>query len=258
MTEQEIFQTLGPFVHPIVRATGPDTLEFVGSGFLLKTSEMVTLITAAHVLDHHDGECSPLFLPTEYGTIPIQGTSYSSAFTDGATRRNDKFDVAAIMLEQGICEKLAGVSCVSSEMLHLTDINDPALPYVAIGFPVKKADKRIDYENKALEPELYGFITDEADSSKYEKLGVARDSHLAINFEKKNMFFSSGVKKGEAPNLNGLSGSPIWGLLHKSETELKAVIVAVLTEHHQGSIKAVLGTRLSAIPKQLSNLSSET
>jgi hypothetical protein len=257
MTEQEIVETLSPFVHPIVRATGPDTLEYVGSGFLLKNNETITLITAAHVLDHHDGELSPLFISTENGTIPIKGVAYSSAITEGATRRNDKFDVAAITLDQEICGKLSGVSCVSPEMLHLSDTNDSALGYVAMGFPVKRADKRIDYKNKALEPALYGFVTGEADTSKYERLDVIRDNHLAINFEKKNMFSSSGAKKSEAPNLNGLSGSPIWALIRKSEGELTAVIVAVLIEHHQSDIKAVLGTRLSSIPRQFLNLSPE-
>jgi hypothetical protein len=135
-------------------------------------------------------------------------------------------------------------------MLDVTNINDSALPYFVMGYPVKKSNKSIDKENKVLaEPELYGFLAVEADGSTYEKMSVVRDSHLALNFDKKKVFSSSSIQR-TAPDLNGLSGTPIWGLVRKSETEVKAMVVAILIEHHQRDIKAVLGTRLSGIPKQ--------
>ncbi|MCL7421788.1 MAG: serine protease [Methylobacter sp.] len=250
MNEQEIFDTYSRFIHPIVRATGPDSGEFVGSGFLLKSDETIKLITAAHVLDHHDGEFSPLFIPTENGTVRIKGACYSSVVADGSTRKADKIDIAVITLDQDICERLCGVSCLTPEMLDVTNIHDSALPYFVMGYPVKKSNTSIDKEIKVLEPELYGFLTVEADCEAYEKMSVVRDSHLALSFDKKKVFSSSGVQR-TAPDLNGLSGSPVWGLVRKSETEVKAMVVAILIEHHQRAIKAVLGTRLSGIPKAI-------
>jgi hypothetical protein len=109
MTEQEIFDTYSRFIHPIMRATSPDSVEFVGSGFLLKSDETIKLITAAHVLDHHDGELSPLFIPTENGMVRIKGTSCKTVVADGSTRKADKIDIAVITLDQDIYERLCGV-----------------------------------------------------------------------------------------------------------------------------------------------------
>lgn len=244
MTDREIVDTLGPFVQAIVGATSTKSVEFVGSGFLLKQNSTIKLVTAAHVLDHHDENNSPLFIATTNGCVRVEGAACSSPIAEGAQRKDDKIDLAVVILRADSCLKLREISFVSCDMLDLNNVHDRTLGYFAMGFPVKKSNKLIDQASKVLEPEIYGFHVEEADDQTYKKLGVSQVSHLVLNFDKKKMFSETGVQR-TAPDLNGLSGTPIWGLVRKNATEIKAMIVAILTEHHQRDLEAVVGTRVS-------------
>lgn len=245
MTDRELGDMLGPFVQAIVDATTTESVEFVGSGFLLRQDSAIKLVTAAHVLDHHDESRSPLFIATPTGCVRVEGAACSSPIAKGAQRKDDKIDLAVVILGADSCLKLREISFVSCDMLDTNNVHDRTLGYFAMGFPVKKSNKLINQANKVLEPEIYGFHVEEADDRTYKKLGVSQASHLVLNFDKKKMFSETGVRR-TAPDLNGLSGTPIWGLVRKSATEVKAMIVAILTEHHQGTLKAVVGTRVSA------------
>ncbi|MFZ5766276.1 MAG: hypothetical protein ACOY4H_11880 [Thermodesulfobacteriota bacterium] len=244
MTDRELVNMLGPFVQAIVGATSTESVEFVGSGFLLKQNNTIKLVTAAHVLDHHDENDSPLFIATTTGCVRVEGDAFISPIAMGAQRKDDKIDLAVVILGADSCTKLREISFVSYDMLDINNVHDRTLGYFAMGFPVKKSNKLIDQANKVLEPEIYGFHVEEAEDRIYEKLGVSQASHLVLNFNKKKMFSETGGQR-TAPDLNGLSGTPIWGLVRKSATEVKAMIVAILTEHHQGALKAVVGTRVS-------------
>lgn len=244
MTEREIVDMLGPFVQTIVGATSTESVEFVGSGFLLKQNNTIKLVTAAHVLDHYDESRSPLFIATTTGCVRVEGDAFSSVVANGAQRKDDKIDMAVVILGADSCGRLQDISYVYHEMLDITNMSDPTLGYFAMGFPVKKSNKLIDKVNQVLEPELYGFHAEEAKEEIYQKLGLCQESHLVLNFDKKKMFAETGVQR-TAPDLNGLSGTPIWGMVKKSATEEKAMIVAILTEHHQGAFKAVVGSRIN-------------
>jgi len=244
MAIKKIFDLLSPFVQTIVGATNSESVEFVGSGFLLRQNDTIKLVTAAHVLDHHDENKSPLFLATTTGCVRVEGDSCSSVAAQGTERKGDKIDMAVVILGTEICSKLQEISFVTPDMLDLDNNHDPTLGYFAMGFPVKKSNKLIDKANKVLEPELYGFHVDEADKRIYRKLGLSQESHLVLNFDKKKLLSEIGLQR-TAPDLYGLSGTPIWGMVRKSATEVKPMIVAILIEHHQGAFKAVVGTKLS-------------
>lgn len=250
MTEQEIADILSPFVQAIMRATSSEAVEFVGSGFLLNNNNTIRLVTAAHVIDLHDEEKSPLFIATDTGFVRIKGDSCSTVVKNGAKRNDDKIDIAVVTLDADINAKFRNISFVIPEMLDLTNIHDSSLGYFAMGFPVKRSNKSIDQIIKVAEPELYIFHAAEADECTFEKLGVRKESHIVLDFEKKRVFSTTGVRR-TAPDLNGLSGTPIWGMVRTNAAEVKAKIVAILTEHHQRDIKAVLGMRLCGLPPEL-------
>ena len=71
---------------------------------------------------------------------------------------------------------------------------------------------------------------------------------LLIHFNKKEVY-SDTQKKITAPDLNGMSGTPIWGFTGGSEK-----IVAILTDHVKREKKVVLGRRVNDIRSWLNDL----
>jgi hypothetical protein len=60
-----------------------------------------------------------------------------------------------------------------------------------------------------IKPSLYIAGCHEA-AEKYAEVGTNREQHLMLSFDKKNVYAREGQRR-IAPNLNGMSGAPIWG-----------------------------------------------
>jgi hypothetical protein len=246
ISERKMADLLFPYVRSVLGAKDKETPEFVGSGILLKSHGCLYLITAAHVMDHFDEEKYPLFLDGIDGLVAISGEEICSYTEDIIKRKDDKHDISIVKLRKEMQSRLESAYFIVFQKMDLIGEHDPHLGYFCVGIPSKRGDKSIDKNNSLITPEPYGLFAKEADCEIYDKLNVDKKTHLALSFNAKKAYSQDRVKR-TAPSLNGLSGAPIWGVIKKSNTEIQAVIVAILIEYHQKDIKSVLGTRVEEV-----------
>jgi len=244
MAEEQIVNSLSPYVRAVMGAPTTSTVEFLGSGWLLEHHNNVLLVTAAHVTDRVH-ENYPIFVDSlNDRLVQVAGEIFASPTNDPSRRKDDKHDVAIVRLEPSAVAKLSDTPRLKIQNLDLTGESKYENGFIALGYPITKNKKAIDGSN--IRPEIYCLHSMQADQSAYQALGVTDKDHIVIHFNKKAVFSSSQEKRA-APNLNGLSGTPIWGSTESNE----AKVFAVLTEHHQGSIKAILGTKVTSVFKML-------
>ena len=244
MSESELVDLLFPYVRSIFGAKNEETPEFVGSGVLLKNHGGLYLITAAHVMDHFDGTEYPLFLDGVNSLVEISGEEVCSYTKDPIKRRDDKQDISIVKLSNKIQACLDSAYFI--EFKNIFRDNDSQLGYFCFGVPVKKGDKSIDKNKRRIISEPYGLHANESDVETYRKLNVSKSTHLVLDFNVKKAY-AQDDKKRTAPALHGFSGAPIWGFRRNGDAEIQAGIVAILTEYHQGDIKAILGTRIDEV-----------
>lgn len=244
--ESELVDRLFPYTRSVFGAINKATPEFVGSGFLLKGHDGLYLVTAAHVMDRFCGNEYGPFLDGADGLVAISGEEVCSYTGDPIRRRDDRRDVSIVKLDNETQRRLGQVYIADYEKLDLLGEHDVRLGYFCVGVPAKKGQQRIDTSSRVITPEPYGLFASESSAEIYGKLNADKAAHLAIAFNVKKSYAQDNVRRA-APALHGLSGAPIWGFRRKSDAELQAVIVAILTEYHQKDIKAILGTRVREV-----------
>jgi hypothetical protein len=258
ISENDIVDQLFPYVRSVLGAKNKETPKFIGSGIVLKDHENLYLITAGHVMDHFNHEIDPfnkdkypLFLDGVNGLVAITGEEVSSYTEESIYPKNNNHDISIVRLCNEIQASFDPTYLINSDKIDLLGEHESQLGYFCVGVPANKGNKSIDKNNSLITPEPYGVRTNESESEIYNKLDVNKLTHLALSFNVKNAFSKDKVKR-TAPALNGLSGAPIWGFIKKSDTEIQPVIVAVLTEHHQKDIKAILCTRIGEVFRGIS------
>lgn len=240
MTEEEIIACFSPYVRAVLGATTASTVELLGSGWLLEHNNTLLFLTAAHVTDRIHKQY-PLFIDRlGGGLVQVAGEIYASPTHEPRRRKDDKYDVAIVRLESSAVAKLSDTPRLKIGNLDFCGESEYEKGLFALGYPITKNKSALDGTN--IRPKIYCLHAKKASQSAYKRLAVTDKDHIVIHFDKKAVFSSSQGKR-TAPNLNGLSGTPIWGVTNKNESKVSAV----LTEHHQGSIKAILGTRIGSI-----------
>ncbi|VAW17325.1 hypothetical protein MNBD_BACTEROID05-728 [hydrothermal vent metagenome] len=258
ISENDIVDLLFPYVRSVLGAKNKETPKFVGSGIVLKDHGNLYLVTAGHVMDHFNHEIDrfnkdkfPLFLDGVNGLVAISGEEVSSYTDEPIHRRDDNHDISIVKLSNEIQASLNPTYLINSDKMDLLGEHESQLGYFCVGVPANKGNKSIDKNNSLITPEPYGVRANESETGIYKKLNVNKLTHLALSFNVKKAFSKDNVKR-TAPALNGLSGAPIWGFIKKSDTEIQPVIVAILTGYHQKDIKAILGTRIGEVFRDIS------
>lgn len=244
MEEEKIVNSLSPYVRAVMGAPTTSSVEFLGSGWLLEHNNDVLLVTAAHVTDRINEKYPIIIGRLNDHLVQVAGEIYASPTDNPCRRKDDKYDVAIVRLEPSAVAKLSDTPRLRIQNLDLCEESRSENGFIVLGYPITRNKNAIDGSN--IKPEIYCLYSMQADQSAYQTLGVTDKDHIVIHFNKKAVF-SSAQEKREAPNLNGLSGTPIRGSTENNE----AKVFAVLTEHHQGSIKAILGTKVSSVFKML-------
>ncbi|MFZ2726697.1 MAG: hypothetical protein WAX77_10635 [Methylococcaceae bacterium] len=222
------------------------TPEFIGSGFLLKEQDNLYLITAAHVVDHYEVEHSLLLDGDNGHLVAISGNSICSPL-ENIERKYDKIDISVVKLSDETQAKLQSTKFFELKHLDVIDEHDPKLGYCVVGIPNNRGNERINRNEEFISPDPYSFYAEESNLETYEKMGVTKSTNLILRFNSKKVC-SREDEKRVAPSLRGLSGAPVFGFKNKSESEIEVepvpFIVAVLIEHHQKGINAVLTTKI--------------
>ena len=246
INETVVVDLLYPYVRSILGGKNKEIPEFVGSGFLLRDHENLYLVTAAHVMDFFVAENYPLFLDADSGLVGISGEAVCSYTEDPINRKDDRTDISIVKLSCDTQKRLELTKFIEMKHLDLIGEHDSQLGYFSVGITAKRGNKGINRNEKLISTEPYGLLANESSLETYRKLKVTKSSHLALSYNLKEVYSQDKVKR-TAPALKGLSGAPIWGFKRKSDTEIGAVVVAILIEYHQKDIKAILCTRVSEV-----------
>lgn len=243
--DEIIVNALGPYTRAIFRPEIKNGVAFFASGVLLLIESRFFLITAAHVLDHLS-EINPLFMEWNGNLVPIEGSVISSSTEGIKNRSGDKIDIAIVEFLKLKESHLEGVAYISLENLDLHGETNPNLGYAFVGYPESKNRMAINKYSKSIHPVMYGAMCWEAENHNYYRVGASFENNILLKFNKKRVYGLEGNPR-TAPNLNALSGSPIWG----RNSEGTPFVVGILIEHHSSDIKCVVGTRIFPILKLL-------
>ena len=242
----EISQYLARYVRTIFRSEAGRQTEFLGSGFLVIEKERVFLVTASHVMDGFS-ERTPLLFDNgvDKPLCLLQGNEYT------VRSRKGGMDAAIVELSAASNIAVSRELCLGLMDLDVTASCDTAGGCLVVGCPETMNRKSIDRATTAISPNLYTLFTPEADESKYRQLSIDSEDHIVLHWNQKAAY-SPEQQKRAGPNLNGLSGAPIWG-----PEESFPRVLGILTEHHQREVKAIVGVRASAIGAAISALTTQ-
>lgn len=234
-----VFSTVVPLTTTIIKEKNK-RLEFIGSGFLLKLQKSFFLITAAHVLDHFaSGE--RLLINANDGLIKLHGTHARTATNDPSGRKKDKIDFGFVLINEEHYSLLNKIPHLSISDLDCNNEVMKEKGYVITGCPVSKNKKPVSVSEKLVAPKFLVIVCWQTSLESHMQLKAPLASTLALHYDKKEVYIE--VKKVTSSDLKCLSGSPIWGITDDDRN----LVSAMLTEHHQGSKKSILATRIDAI-----------
>lgn len=237
--DQILGARLSRYTRQIFRQTAVAGIEFFGSGLLAKVEGKVYLFSAAHVLDHSTEEI-PLFVDTGKKLVRVVGDILTSRTAYPRLRSDDRIDMGIVAFDSSIEDHLADSPILELGNLDVNHVTIAEKGFVFMGHPESKNREVINEQSREIIPFLYGAMCQEASNQQYVNLGIAKVSHLLLDFNKKRMMSLSGEIR-IAPALNGLSGAPIWG----SDCNGNAFVAAILTEHHKGASKSIVSTRIA-------------
>lgn len=232
---------LDRYVRALIKVQGINYLEIIGSGFVVKDSNNLFLVTAAHLFDHYN-ESTPICINSANGKLVlIDGISQSSKSEDGI-RANDQVDISIILLEEKCAEKLAGTSFLDIKQFDLSANSKYPFGYWALGYPLTKNKGNILHEN--FEARTYIINVQEASDDSYSQMELNKEDNLLLHFDERRVYSETNEKRN-AYSIRGLSGCPVWGL----GVDGKFKLVSILIEHHQKVHQTIVTTRIKKIVK---------
>ncbi len=227
---------------PIFFERNEDIVEQVGSGVLVRISDEIFLLTAAHVVDW--SERGALCIPSNAGIVPIEGFVVSVETPKGVTRSKDKIDLAYYKLSKSLAASLhQSLHPLERSNLWLTDntLNDDI--YTFSGFPISKSRSK----EKTVSTELFSYSGHAAIDEKYENLGYDKDTNIVINYRLKKAVSPDGVKINP-PHPRGISGGGIFrwpkDVGRHSLQELQRSLVGIAHTYLKQQ-NCLIGTRLN-------------
>lgn len=182
-----------------------DRMEQVGSGVLLRISDEVFLLTAAHVADERGS--GNLFLPGRGEIVPVSGHFAHILVPKGGKRADDKIDVAYFRLSEDLRTNLdPSLRVLIRDDVLLHDQLFEGDCYTFAGYPGTKS--RLRHDGIATEPFTYtGGAASEGD---YERLGYSPTEHIVMRFSRKGAFTLLQQGKQTAPHPRGMSGGGVF------------------------------------------------
>jgi hypothetical protein len=100
---------------------------------------------------------------------------------------------------------------------------------------------KVDYAKRRTRVPMFMLTSVALSREGYGKLGVDDESHVVLEFDRRQLNTPTGQQT--APNPNGISGGGIWGFRERQGGDPR--LVGITIERHRQPVKASVGTRLS-------------
>lgn len=234
-----------PSIRPLYTVNDRFGPELIASCVLFGLADIRLVITAGHVFNELQG--SAVYLGGEKRLVQLKNRLYrtrSKNETEG-----DRYDLAFMELDGEALAIIGNVRFLQSGDLDPNDIAIRSHLYCMLGYPATK-NTFIDYANYKAPQKPFIFSSNSPDISAYKRLDVLEETHILLNFERKQITNKSHDKL-TAPKLHGMSGGGICRIREYSRVASLSgpstkKLVGITIEGHPMH-KVVMGVRISCV-----------
>jgi hypothetical protein len=251
-TISKVVQMFTQTVVPLYRLRERNRPEAMGTGLLVHDKGKDFLVSAAHCLEETKNSQGLYFYitPKEWRKV----TGRVTVNTWEGDRAQDLIDVGVVKLDGEKMPPYREMKLVAVDSSWLKPKRFPreGRRYAIVGFPSSYVDVRGHTKNIHVQPFAYNHYS--IADAEYSSHGIDPEHHIALQFIKRKTFLPDG-KQMTAPDLFGLSGSPIFELWGPEERDDSGVfpIVGIGTKHRKSS-RIILGTDVSAVLDMIAEL----
>ena len=230
--------------HPVFALHGDAKLELLGSCIIVASGEDRYVVTASHLANQ--ASSARLMFGAGDELRELRGKRWRVTTANALSGADDdRADVSVIRLNGAVAVQLPEDAATPLTAIEFESVPDIRNPVLLLGYPCTK--HRRARGEQPIEANVYSVVAFETELAEYNALAIDRSTHLAVSFNRKEVWHPGGG--GTAPRLNGMSGSGVWRLSVFGGVPASSVRLAGLfIEHHQKvQIKHAIATRLTAV-----------
>lgn len=225
------------------------TLLPAGSATLLWHRGHRYLITAAHVAELYPDRNLLLGTASAWIEVPHPFRLMKKRDTSGD---DDTIDIAFKRLQPDLADQFDGCHFLTADQIATTDRPVFTPPhrskYTALGWPLN----RFSYSRAArtTTPKNLAHTGAIASPAEYARVRLPIETHVAIEFDKKQVIGPEGVHS--APAITGLSGGGIFRMPALEQPgNLTPPTLAAITTHHRPVERLIVGSRIGPILRSI-------
>ncbi|WP_208950585.1 hypothetical protein [Rahnella sp. ChDrAdgB13] len=250
----ELSKRLSPYTFPVYllldNDANEDTVEHIGSGFLISHRGMNFFVTAGHVFDHRSK--GRLFYYVSDDKIEFLDRTFETTPSESKTREDDFLDIAVIIVNPKIGEGVPADGyqhqCIPENMVHRHRAAVPKCLNTIVGFPLTR-NKVYEVRGNELNPQQLIFHAKQNDDSVYKKARFNKNDFYLARFKENNVVRVA-TGEGGVTNLKpkGISGGTCWGtMIFKEDTNSyrngDSFLLGIITKHIP-EVKSILCTNI--------------
>ena len=153
--------------------------EQVGSGVLIRIVDQVFLLTAAHVTDFD--KTGALLIPSQHGYMPIFGKYSVTPMPASGHRRDDKWDMAFVLLDDECVSRLDSDYIVLDRPDIFLEAPPERFEYTFAGFPWRRSIVK----GRSIDTNLTTMSGIEGKKSEYDVLKLDPKFFIIIRFHRR-------------------------------------------------------------------------
>ena len=228
---QHLVTILAKCVVPLYRNNERMRPIHIGTGLLVGRDENLFLVSAAHVL--RECESSELFFYAD--TTTVMGVTGKIKITPSSSvqgQNTDRLDVGVVKLADLDPNRYP---LVINTPLPATGLLGTALPrdgkrYLLVGVPATKS--RLNLPKRYVGIKYHALLCPNSNYEKYNALGALPFDSILLDYNYKKCFDFNKISKN-FPDINGMSGSPIFLFDDVNVSIDRMPVVGILIEYHQ-------------------------
>jgi hypothetical protein len=218
------------------------TPKSLGTGVLLFTNNKYLILTASHVAES-----------SFYVVAKNELKFISGEYVEEGRKFTGKIDLSYIILD----DEVAGFLSQDYKFLSDMDIlvsykpNPNMLNYILVGYLEKTT--KIDSTKNMIYTVASTFNLKMANEKAHEFHKINNDYQILLDFKGKLENYKSN-KKEKIPDPYGLSGSGLWGLFHKPDSqkyELECKLIGIMTEFRKGKYHCLIGNKIEVLVESI-------
>lgn len=211
-----------------------------GSGVLIRDRNNFFIYTAAHVIS--EGMISNLFINLHgRESLSLSMPYLVTSLPDGKNRKDDQYDVGALLLRDEDVQKLLTLNCIFiGQDTLLTGYEAHKDDHViCLGYPSTKL--KLNIAENTMTQQYFIFPTNPVISLKEKANRLSSKDHILIPYNRRKLTPLFSNQKIMGPDPHGMSGGGVW-LIRIGEKKMDAYLIGIMIEIDQRSY--MVGTKI--------------